>query len=103
MPASPHALAAFLGMGHAIRVAHDVAVTHQPTLGRPGRAGAIIAVAAELVEVKPGKGADPHARRSWLAAALAAARKANAPVVVAKLCRLSRDVAFISGLMAQKV
>jgi hypothetical protein len=33
-------------------------------------------------------------------AALAKARKAKAPVVVAKLCRLSRDVAFISGLMA---
>ena len=31
------------------------------------------------------------------------ARKAKAPVVVAKLCRLSRDVAFISGLMVQRV
>ena len=38
-----------------------------------------------------------------LAAALAKARKAKAPVVVAKLSRLSRDVAFISGLMASRV
>jgi DNA invertase Pin-like site-specific DNA recombinase len=42
-------------------------------------------------------------RRPKLAEALAKARKAKAPVAVAKLCRLSRDVAFISGLMAHKV
>jgi DNA invertase Pin-like site-specific DNA recombinase len=42
-------------------------------------------------------------RRPKLAEALAKARKAKAPVVVAKLCRLSRDVAFISGLMVQRV
>jgi hypothetical protein len=42
-------------------------------------------------------------RRPKLAAALAAANKAKASVVVAKLCRLYRDVAFISGLMAQRV
>ena len=57
----------------------------------------------EFVEVETGKGADALDRRPQLAAALAAARKAKAPVVVAKLCRLSRDVAFISGLMVQKV
>ena len=32
-----------------------------------------------------------------------AARKIKAPVVVAKLDRLSRDVHFVSGLMAEKV
>ena len=37
--------------------------------------------------------------RQRLAEALAKGRKAKAPVVVAKLCRLSRDVAFISGLV----
>src|SRR4029077_16725008 len=42
-------------------------------------------------------------RRPQLAAALKAAKKAKASVCVAKLDRLSRDVAFISGLMAQKV
>ena len=60
-------------------------------------------VSAEYVEVETGKGADALDRRPKLAAALAAARKTKAPVVVAKLCRLSRDVAFISGLMAQRV
>jgi DNA invertase Pin-like site-specific DNA recombinase len=57
----------------------------------------------EFVEVETGKGADAIDRRPQLAAALAAARKAKCPVIVAKLDRLSRDVAFISGLMAQRV
>jgi DNA invertase Pin-like site-specific DNA recombinase len=60
-------------------------------------------VLAEVVEVETGKGADALDRRPKLAEALARARKAKAPVVVAKLCRLSRDVAFIAGLMAQRV
>jgi DNA invertase Pin-like site-specific DNA recombinase len=38
-----------------------------------------------------------------LAAALAAAKAAKCSVVVAKLDRLSRDVAFVAGLMAQRV
>jgi DNA invertase Pin-like site-specific DNA recombinase len=42
-------------------------------------------------------------RRPQLAAALAAARKGKAAVLVAKLDRLSRDVAFISDLMARRV
>ena len=58
---------------------------------------------AEYIEVETGKGADALDRRPQLAAALEAARKAKCPVVVAKLDRLSRDVAFISGLMAQRV
>ena len=57
----------------------------------------------EHVEVETGKGCDALDRRPQLAAALAAARKAKAAVVVAKLDRLSRDVHFISGLMAQRV
>lgn len=60
-------------------------------------------IAGEYVEVETGKGADALDRRPKLNAALAQARKAKAPVVVAKLCRLSRDVAFISGLMANRV
>jgi DNA invertase Pin-like site-specific DNA recombinase len=58
---------------------------------------------AEHVEVETGKGADALDRRPTLRAALAAAKKAGCAVVVAKLDRLSRDVAFISGLMAQRV
>jgi hypothetical protein len=57
----------------------------------------------EHVEVETGKGADALDRRPVLAAALGQARKAKCAVVVAKLDRLSRDVHFISGLMAHKV
>jgi DNA invertase Pin-like site-specific DNA recombinase len=57
----------------------------------------------EFVEVETGKGADALDRRPKLAAALQAARKAKGAVVVAKLDRLSRDVHFISGLMAHRV
>ena len=60
-------------------------------------------VTAEYVEAETGKGADALERRPRLAAALAAAKAAKCSVVVAKLDRLSRDVAFISGLMAQRV
>jgi DNA invertase Pin-like site-specific DNA recombinase len=60
-------------------------------------------ILAEFVEIETGKGSDALARRPQLSAALAAARKARCPVIVAKLDRLSRDVHFISGLMAQKV
>jgi DNA invertase Pin-like site-specific DNA recombinase len=57
----------------------------------------------EFVEVETGKGADALSRRPQLAAALAAAKKAKGPVIVAKLDRLSRDVAFVAGLMAQRI
>jgi DNA invertase Pin-like site-specific DNA recombinase len=60
-------------------------------------------VVREFVEVETGKGADALDRRPQLSAALAMARKLKCSVVVAKLDRLSRDVHFISGLMAQRV
>jgi DNA invertase Pin-like site-specific DNA recombinase len=53
-------------------------------------------------EVESGKGADALERRPMLADALKVARKRKAPILVAKLDRLSRDVHFISGLMAHK-
>lgn len=65
-----------------------------------------IELLGEFVEVETGKGADALDRRPVLAEALETARKAKArtkddcPVIVAKLDRLSRDVHFISGLMA---
>src|SRR4051794_20773452 len=62
-----------------------------------------IELIAEYVEVETGKGADAIERRPQLAAALATARKAKCPVVIAKLDRLSRDVHFISGLMSHRV
>jgi DNA invertase Pin-like site-specific DNA recombinase len=57
----------------------------------------------EHVEIETGKGADAIERRPILKAALDDARKAKAPVIVAKLDRLSRDVAFVAGLMASRV
>ena len=57
----------------------------------------------EFVEVETGKGSDALDRRPQLAAALAQARRRKCAVAVAKLDRLSRDVHFISGLMAERV
>ena len=57
----------------------------------------------EHVEVETGKGSDALDRRPKLSAALVEARKSKAAVIVAKLDRLSRDVAFVAGLMAQRV
>jgi DNA invertase Pin-like site-specific DNA recombinase len=52
---------------------------------------------------KAARGPTPWDRRPQLAAALAAAKASKCSVVVAKLDRLSRDVAFVAGLMAQRV
>ena len=60
-------------------------------------------LAAAFVEAESGKGADALDRRPQLAEALSVARCRKCAVIVAKLDRLSRDVAFISGLMAQRV
>src|SRR3954470_22122287 len=67
-------------------------------------------IEAEYREVETGKGADALERRPELAAAMKFARKLGkgskaraAPVIIAKLDRLSRDVHFISGLMVQRI
>jgi DNA invertase Pin-like site-specific DNA recombinase len=60
-------------------------------------------IAAEFIEIETGKGSDALDRRPQLALALAEARQLKCAVVVAKLDRLSRDVHFISGLMAHRV
>jgi DNA invertase Pin-like site-specific DNA recombinase len=62
-----------------------------------------LAIIGEYVEAETGKGTDALNRRPKLAAALAAARSAKCSVLVSKLDRLSRDVSFVSGLMAQRV
>jgi DNA invertase Pin-like site-specific DNA recombinase len=65
-------------------------------------------IVASFVEVESAKG-DTLARRPKLREALKAARRIKdddykyAPVIVAKLDRLSRDVHFVSGLMAERV
>lgn len=60
-------------------------------------------VVGERTEVETGKGSDALDRRPELAAALDLARRRKCPIIVAKLDRLSRDVAFISGLMSKRV
>jgi len=56
-----------------------------------------------FVEVETAKGADALERRPQLAAALKAAKALKAPVIIGKLDRLSRNVAFISNLMENRV
>jgi DNA invertase Pin-like site-specific DNA recombinase len=62
-----------------------------------------LTIVAEYVEAETGKGADALDRRPQLTAALARARSAKCCVLVSKLDRLSRDVAFVSGLMSQRI
>jgi DNA invertase Pin-like site-specific DNA recombinase len=62
-----------------------------------------VALIGAYTEVETGKGSDAMERRHQLRAAMEAARRIGGYVVVAKLDRLSRDVAFIAGLMVQKV
>jgi DNA invertase Pin-like site-specific DNA recombinase len=56
-----------------------------------------------FVEVETGKGSNALDKRPQLTGALGEARRQRCAVAVAKLDRLSRDVHFISGLMAQRV
>jgi len=60
-------------------------------------------LARVFVEIETGKGSDALERRPQLSNALAEARRKRCSVAVAKLDRLSRDVHFISGLMAHRV
>jgi DNA invertase Pin-like site-specific DNA recombinase len=56
-----------------------------------------------FTEAESGAGSDALEKRPKLSEAITQARKVRGPVVVAKLDRLSRDVHFISGLMAHRV
>jgi len=56
-----------------------------------------------FVEIETGKGADALDRRPQLAQALRTASLFHASIIVARLDRLSRDVAFISSLMTKRV
>lgn len=76
--------------------------TQREAVGRFARAEGF-AVVEWITEVETGKGSNALARRPKLAEALKAARRLKAPVIVSKLDRLSRDVAFVSGLMVERV
>ena len=81
--------------GLGLEAQRDIIARHCQTHG--------ITVVGEYLEVETGKGSDALDRRPQLKAALTAARKIRAPIIVAKLDRLSRDVAFIAGLMADRI
>jgi DNA invertase Pin-like site-specific DNA recombinase len=78
-------------------------------LGLAAQESAIRSFAAaegfDIVELfsEVASGAQGIDEREGLRSALARAKKLKCPVIVAKLDRLSRDVAFISGLMARGV
>lgn len=57
--------------------------------------------AETFTEIESGKHGEDH--RPELARALDRARRERAPIIVAKLDRLSRDVHYISGLMKHRV
>jgi DNA invertase Pin-like site-specific DNA recombinase len=69
------------------------------TIKRFAEAESITLIDATYTDVDSGSNDD----RPRLKAAMDAAKKAKCPIVVAKLDRLSRDVAFISSLMSQRV
>lgn len=60
-------------------------------------------IESEFMETETGKGADALAARPQLRAALEACRKKGATLIIAKLDRLARNVAFVAGLMESKV
>lgn len=60
-------------------------------------------IIAEFEEVETGKGADALAKRPQLLAALTLAKKERAKLIIAKLDRLARNVAFVAGLMEKGV
>lgn len=62
-----------------------------------------VLIAPEFVEVETGKGADALAKRPQLKAALDLCKKSGATLVIAKLDRLARNVAFIAGLIESGV
>jgi DNA invertase Pin-like site-specific DNA recombinase len=76
---------------------------HAQSLSDRFTAGEGFELSRVFVEIKTGKGSDALDRRPQLAAALKEADRQRCPIAVANLSRLSRDVHFISGLMAHRV
>jgi DNA invertase Pin-like site-specific DNA recombinase len=62
-----------------------------------------LTVIFQFTDVETGKGADALDQRQELGKALREAKRLDCKIVVAKPDRLSRDVHFISGLMAERV
>jgi DNA invertase Pin-like site-specific DNA recombinase len=92
-------LEGFYGPAAAIRPRHRGTTSPNRELCSRRRLGAH----RRVRRIRNRQGRDALDRPPQLAAALAAARTAKSSVIVSKLDRLSRDVAFGSGLMAQQV
>ena len=99
----PRWAAAQAALGYCVGMAAQHAQPAADTPGRGAKTPRATTLTQEFTEVETGKGGAPLERRPRLTAALAAARKRRCPIIVAKLDRLSRDVHFVSGLMAQRV
>jgi DNA invertase Pin-like site-specific DNA recombinase len=103
MPSKAAVFVSYLRVSTAKQGAKGLGMEAQRAAVQTFAAQERVSIAAEYVEVETGKGSDALERRPQLAAALEHARRLKAPVLVAKLCRLGRDVHFISGLMANRV
>ncbi|MFD1555402.1 recombinase family protein [Paraburkholderia silviterrae] len=57
----------------------------------------------EFTETETGKGANPLEKRPQLRAALELCKRRGATLIIAKLDRLARNVAFIAGMLESKV
>lgn len=57
----------------------------------------------EFTETETGKGVDALAKRPQLRAALELSKRQGATLIIAKLDRLARNVAFIAGMMESRV
>lgn len=60
-------------------------------------------IVQEFTEFQSGKGHDALEQRPVLAEALNEAKKLDCEILCSKICRLSRSVSFVSGLMARGV
>jgi DNA invertase Pin-like site-specific DNA recombinase len=89
----------------------STAYQHRSGLGKEAQRDAIASfcrqhgyyVTQEFYEQQSGKGADALNRRPVLKECLATARKQKVPVIVSKICRLARNVRYVSGLIEDKV
>lgn len=92
---SAHRAVCYLRVSTARQGASGLGLEAQRAAVQAHAAAAGMAIVAEYVEVESGKRSD----RPQLAAALGACRLHRAQLVIAKLDRLARNVAFIANLM----
>lgn len=99
----PHAMVAYLRVSTSSQGRSGLGLDAQRDAITAFAAREGIEIAAWVAEIETGKGNDALERRPRLAEALRVAHREKCPIIVAKLDRLSRDVAFISSLMSRRV